>query len=133
MDNCGLVHLQSRSAVPLLGVTSALLAGISWIDPVPRLPEAPAGKDLVVLFPVTDERVLYHSAAKSPTDGKLAEGSTRHRLLRAPSQSSHASHRVDHCFCPDARIQQHVIESARTPLLLIKLADDRCSALVKCG
>ena len=31
------------------------------------------------------------------------------------------------------RIQQHVVQAARAPLLLIKLADDRSAALVKSG
>ncbi len=37
----------------------------------------------------------------------------------------------DHRLCADARVQQHVVEPARAPLLLIKLADHHGAALIE--
>src|SRR5208337_5616168 len=40
------------------------------------------------------------------------------------AQSRRALHRVNHGVCSDARVQQHVVEPARAPLLLVELAND---------
>ena len=53
------------------------------------------------------------------------------RRFRALKQPARPLHRLDHRLRPHRRVQQHVIKSARAPLLLIRLADHRRAAFIK--